>query len=160
MKKYFYMIAALFVAVFSTSCLDSNLEDLEVYSDCEIQSGEAFWRWIDTNETIPGSGENKVKQVQLQRGSQQFWDELENTLKIRYVTGRIPAEEIDNFTEEKMVVVVTISTAATIKPIGDAPEFGKPGDWRKNHQYEVTAADGTKKTWTIIVEDYYNPVEY
>ena len=160
MKKYFYMIAALFVAVISTSCLNSNLEDLEEYSECDIKSGEVYWRFIDTTEKIPASGEYRVKQVQMQRGSQQFWDELENTLKIRYVTGRIPAEEIDNFTEEKMVVVVTISTAATIKPIGDAPEFGNPGDWRKNHQYEVTAADGTKKTWTIIVEDYYNPVEY
>ena len=157
MKKYFYMIAALFVAVLSTSCLDSNLEDLEVYSDCEIKSGEAYWRWIDTNETIPGSGEPKVKQVQLQRGSQQFWDELPNTLKIRYVTGRIPADEIGNFTESKMVVAVTISTAATIKPIGNAPELGKPGDWTADHQYEVIAPDGTKKTWNIIVEDYYNP---
>ena len=160
MKKYFYMIAALFVAVISTSCLNSNLEDLEEYSECDIKSGEVYWRYIDTTEKIPASGEYRVKQVQMQRGSQQFWDDLENTLKIRYVTGRIPAEEIDNFTEEKMVVTVTISTAATIKPIGDAPKLGVPGDWRKNHQYEVTAADGTKKTWTIIVEDYYNPVEY
>ena len=29
MKKYFYLIAALFVAVLSTSCLESGLEELD-----------------------------------------------------------------------------------------------------------------------------------
>ena len=52
------------------------------------------------------------------------------------------------------MVAVTISTAAIIKPIGDAPKLGVPGDWTKDNQYEVTAADGTKKTWTIVVEPY------
>ena len=51
-----------------------------------------------------------------------------------------------------MVVYVTISTAATMKPINGAPELGVPADWTADHQYEVTAADGTKKTWTIVVE--------
>ena len=160
MKKYFYLIATLFVAVLSTSCLESGLEELDEYSGRDIKSGEVYWRYIDTTEKIPASGEYRVKQVKMQRGTQQFWDDLENTLKIRYTDAYVPESEKANFSEEKMVVTVTISTAATIKPIGDAPKLGVPGDWRKNHQYEVTAADGTKKTWTIIVEDYYNPVEY
>ena len=32
MKKYFYLIAAMFVAVLSTSCLESGLEELDEYS--------------------------------------------------------------------------------------------------------------------------------
>ena len=52
------------------------------------------------------------------------------------------------------MVAVTISTAATIKPINGAPKLGVPGDWTKDNQYEVTAADGTKKVWTIVVEPY------
>ena len=39
MKKYFYLIAALFVAVLSTSCLDSGLEELDEYSGCDITNG-------------------------------------------------------------------------------------------------------------------------
>ena len=81
--------------------------------------------------------------------------DVENcTYKIRYQTNNIPADERPNFTESKAVVAVTISTAATIKPIGDAPKLGVPGDWTKDNQYEVTAADGTKKVWTIVVEPY------
>ena len=77
-----------------------------------------------------------------------------NTFYIKYVTGNIPEAERGNFTESKAVVAVTISTAATIKPINGAPKLGVPGDWTKDNQYEVTAADGTKKTWTIVVEPY------
>ena len=151
MKKFFNIIAALLLAVVSTSCLDSGLEELDTYKDCDITSGEIYWRYYST-DVIPGSGEQQVKQVRLARAVEQNLDT--NTFYIRYVTGNIPEAERANFTESKAVVAVTISTAAIIKPIGDAPKLGVPGDWTKDNQYEVTAADGTKKTWTIVVEPY------
>ena len=151
MKKFFNIIAALLLAVVSTSCLDSGLEELDTYKDCDITSGEIYWRYYST-DVIPGSGEQQVKQVRLARAVEQNSDT--NTFYIRYVTGNIPEAERANFTESKAVVAVTITTAATIKPIGDAPKLGVPGDWTKDNQYEVTAADGTKKTWTIVVEPY------
>ena len=151
MKKFFNIIAALLLAVVSTSCLDSGLEELDTYKDCDITSGEIYWRYYST-DVIPGSGEQQVKQVRLARAVEQNLDT--NKFYIRYVTSNIPEAERANFTESKAVVAVTITTAATIKPIGDAPKLGVPGDWTKDNQYEVTAADGTKKTWTIVVEPY------
>lgn len=151
MKKYFYLIAALFVAVLSTSCLESGLEELDEYSGCDITNGNVYWRYYGEGK-IPASGEQEVKQVYLAASRTQ---DVENCVyTIRYVTGNIPEAERGNFTESKAVVAVTISTAATIKPIGDAPKLGVPGDWTKDNQYEVTAADGTKKVWTIVVEPY------
>lgn len=151
MKKYFYLIAALFVAVLSTSCLESGLEELDEYSGCDITNGNVYWRYYGEGK-IPASGEQEVKQVYLAASRTQ---DVENCVyTIRYVTSNIPEAERGNFTESKAVVAVTISTAATIKPIGDAPKLGVPGDWTKDNQYEVTAADGTKKTWTIVVEPY------
>ena len=151
MKKYFYLIAALFVAVLSTSCLESGLDELDEYSGCDITNGNVYWRYYGEGK-IPASGEQEVKQVYLAASRTQ---DVENCVyTIRYVTGNIPEAERGNFTESKAVVAVTISTAATIKPIGDAPKLGVPGDWTKDNQYEVTAADGTKKVWTIVVEPY------
>lgn len=151
MKKYFYLIAAFFVAVLSTSCLESGLEELDEYSGCDITNGNVYWRYYGDGK-IPASGEQEVKQVYLAASRTQ---DVENCVyTIRYVTGNIPEAERGNFTESKCVVAVTISTAATIKPIGDSPKLGVPGDWTKDNQYEVTAADGTKKTWTIVVEPY------
>ena len=151
MKKYFYLIAALFVAVLSTSCLDSGLEELDEYSGCDITNGNVYWRYYGT-DVIPGSGEQQVKQVYLAAARTQ--DAENGVYTIRYTTSNIPEAERANFTESKAVVAVTISTAATIKPINGAPKLGVPGDWTKDNQYEVTAADGTKKVWTIIVEPY------
>ena len=151
MKKFFNIIAALLLAVVSTSCLDSGLEELDTYKDCDITGGEIYWRYYGTN-VIPGSGEVEVKQVRLARALEQNLET--NTFYIRYTTTNIPEAERGNFTEAKAVVAVTISTAAVMKPIGDAPKLGVPGDWTKDNQYEVTAADGTKKVWTIVVEPY------
>ena len=81
-------------------------------------------------------------------------DNENNIFKIRYTTTSLNAEQAALFTEGNVVVAVTISTAATIKPINGAPKLGVPGDWTKDNQYEVTAADGTKKTWTIVLEPY------
>ena len=151
MKKYFYLIAALFVAVLSTSCLESGLEELDEYSGCDITNGNVYWRYYGDGK-ISASGEQQVKQVYLAAARTQ--DAENGVYTIRYTTSNIPEAERGNFTESKAVVAVTISTAATIKPIGDAPKLGVPGDWTKDNQYEVTAADGTKKTWTIVVEPY------
>ena len=151
MKKYFYLIAAFFVAVLSTSCLESGLEELDEYSGCDILNGNVYWRYYGDGK-IPASGEQEVKQVYL--AASRTADNENGIYTIKYVTTNIPEAERGNFTESKAVVAVTISTAATIKPIGDAPKLGVPGDWTKDNQYEVTAADGTKKTWTIVVEPY------
>ena len=151
MKKYLYLIAAMFMAVLSTSCLESGLDELDEYSGCDITNGNVYWRYYGDGK-IPASGEQQVKQVYLAASRTQ---DVENCVyTIRYVTGNIPEAERGNFTESKAVVAVTISTAATIKPINGAPKLGVPGDWTKDNQYEVTAADGTKKTWTIVVEPY------
>ena len=79
-----------------------------------------------------------------------------NTFYIRYVTGNLPADQVSAFTTSKVVIAVTISTAAVIKPIDGAPTLGVPGDWSKPNKYEVMAANGDKKVWTIVVEPYQN----
>lgn len=145
-------MAALLLAVVSTSCLDSDLEDLESYSGCDITSGQIYYRYYDKTSTLPGSGEVQVKQVRLARAVES--DTENNIFTIAYVTGNVPDSEKANFTQSNVVIVVDISPAATIKPIGDSPQLGVPGDWSSSHQYEVTAANGDKKTWTIVVEPY------
>lgn len=151
MKKYIYIFVTMLMAVFTTSCLESGLEDIESYDGCDITSGEIYWRYYGTSE-IPGSGETQVKQVRLARAISS--DTESNTFKIRYVTGNLPADQVGAFTQSNVVIAVTISTASTIKPIEGSPKLGVPGDWSKPNKYEVTAANGAKKVWTIIVEPY------
>lgn len=151
MKRIFYFFTALILAVISTSCLESNLEELDTYKDCDITSGEIYWRYYGDGK-IPASGEPQVKQVRLARAVQA--DAENNTFYIKYTTTALPADQVNAFTPSKVVIAVTISTAATIEPIEGAPKLGTPGDWSKPNKYVVKAANGDKKTWTIVVEPY------
>lgn len=152
MKKFLNILAAMMLAVISTSCLEHDLEELDVYSGCDITRVDIYWRYV-SDEVHPGTGENKVVQKYMAAYSRTY-DTETCECKIRYTIAQagMTAEEKAAFTDTKAVVIVTISTAATIKPINGAPELGVPGDWSKPNQYEITAADGTKKVWTITAE--------
>lgn len=148
------MLAAMLLAVVATSCLEHDLEELEVFDGCDITRVDCAYRY-KTGETHPGTGAEKVKQVYVTAYSRTYVtdesDPTKGVCTIRYSKNNIPAA-YKEIAEKEMVVYVTISSAATMKPIGDAPELGKPADWTADHQYEVTAANGNKKTWTIVVE--------
>ncbi len=155
MKKLFNIFAALLVAVVATSCLEHDLEELEVFDGCDITRIDCEFRW-KTGETHPGTGAEKVNQVYLSAARSYETDEADpskGVCTIKYTNSAIPDQYKAN-AETQMVVYVTISTAAIIKPIGDAPKLGIPADWTKDHQYEVIAANGNKKIWTIVVEPY------
>ena len=153
MKKLINILFTLLLAVVATSCLENGLEELDTYTDCDITSGEIYWRYYGT-DVIPGSGETQVKQVRLARAVEA--NKETNTFYIRYVTGNLPADQVSAFTTSKVVIAVTISTAAIIKPVDGSPTLGVPGDWSKPNKYEVMAANGDKKVWTIVVEPYQN----
>ncbi|MDE7236705.1 MAG: hypothetical protein K2N66_02660, partial [Paramuribaculum sp.] len=55
-------------------------------------------------------------------------------------------------TTSELVVVLNISTAAVIEPLDGAPALGVPGDWSKPNKYQITAANGKKKVWTVTLE--------
>ena len=154
MKKFLNIFAALLLAVVSTSCLKHDLEELDVYSGCDITRVDCAYRW-KTGEIHPGTQSEKVNQVYVSAYSRTYVtdesDPSRGVCTIRYSKTNIP-EQYRSVAETEMVVYVTISTAATMKPINGAPALGIPADWTADHEYEVTAADGTKKTWKIVVE--------
>ena len=154
MKKFLNIFAALLLAVVSTSCLKHDLEELDVYSGCDITRVDCAYRW-KTGEIHPGTQSEKVNQVYVSAYSRTYVtdesDPTKGVCTIRYSKTNIPAA-YKEIAEKEMVVYVTISTAATMKPINGAPQLGVPADWTADHEYEVTAADGTKKIWKIVVE--------
>jgi len=154
MKKFLNILAAMLLAVVSTSCLKHDLEELDVYSGCDITRVDCAYRW-KTGEMHPGTQSEKVNQVYVSAYSRTYEtdasDPSRGVCTILYSKTNIP-EQYRSIAESEMVVYVTISTAATMKPINGAPALGIPADWTADHEYEVTAADGTKKIWKIVVE--------
>ena len=148
MKSLKYIIIAAVTALFCSSCLESNLKELDVYSGAEIASAAVYYRYIDNSVTFPLSGSHAVKQATLTVSSKA---EGNNFYITASVPGGFPESERSKLSLSNLVVAVNISTAAVIAPASGSPALGTPADWSSPHKYIVTAADGTKKEWTIAV---------
>lgn len=154
MKKYIYILLAV-MTVSVTSCLKKNLEDLPEFEENDITGiNRVEYRFI-SDEISNASGQNIVKFVNLPiKGT----PAINNENKTVSFEVNVPAANT-SFTEAErnkvslsnLTVIVNLSTAARIFPIGDAPKLGVPGDWSKPNKYRVEAANGNSAEWTIQV---------
>ncbi len=151
--KTFYKIAIIFVGVLlCTSCLESNLKDLDTYSGNDITSIYGVYYRYYTTEVNAASGEYQVKQTSL-TVSNTVIDTNSGTctFDVSLPTNFPSDADPSDVSSTNLVVILNISTAAVIEPIGNAPALGTPGDWSKSNQYKITAANGDKKNWTITL---------
>ena len=129
--------------------------ELPEYEEAEISAVQFYYRWADDSKD-PITGEPIMEEQRLNTTNN-----VNSEAGIIEVSVSVPAASGD-FTEairneisvNKLWGQVTISTAARIFPIEGSPVLGTPGDWSKENKYEVMAADGTKKIWTIKVVQF------
>lgn len=134
-----------------TSCLERNFVELDTYNGCNITSIQGVYYRYKLDTKLPGSGENQVAQSTLQVSNAKYDTASGACTCDATLPSNFPESQKGAISANNLVVVLNISTAAVIKPVGSAPALGTPGDWSKANQYEVIAADGTKKTWTVTV---------
>lgn len=149
-KKY---LSLLLIVLFS-SCLTYGLEELPVYEEADVTNFKFEYRWADKQGT---SDVLRVKPLNVGLTI----DKEKQEIRCRIT---VPSVDNQGFTESERAKVSldniagfsSISTAATIRPIGNAPVLGKPGDFSQSDmKYEVVAADQkTKKVWTLIIESF------
>lgn len=139
---------------FFTSCLTAGLEDLPVYTDADVTNFRFEYRWSEKEGT---SDRLRVKPLTVNLTINKEKQEVICNIIV-------PATDSQGFTDairsqvslHNIVGFCTISTAATINPIGASPSLGKPADFSQNNMsYEVIAADRTtKKTWKLVIESF------
>lgn len=152
-----YTVVLLSMMMF-TSCLKSGLDDLPAYEEAHITSFKFEYRWMGTN------GDNDQLNV-YQMNVVSTIDTLANTVDCvvnvpsATDTGAKPSDDFptairDEVGLSNLVGYCSISNAATMKPIGDAPELGVLSDFSDaDMQYEVVAADGTSVIWTLNITE-------
>lgn len=155
MKKYIYILFVTIMAVSVTSCLKKGLEDLPEFEENDITGiNRVEYRFI-SDDVSNASGQKIVKFVNLPiKGT----PEINNVEKIVRLEVSVPKAN-SSFTEAErdkvalsnLSIIVNLSTAARIFPIGSSPKLGVPGDWSKPNKYLVEAANGNKAEWTIEV---------
>lgn len=150
MKAIKYILAALFIGMTCSSCLEANLKELDTFKGSAITSTFAYYRYIDESFTYPLSGAHAIKQAALTVSNDINADAGTCTITAT-IPSNFPADQISKVSVREIVVAVEISAAAVIEPVDGSPALGTPADWSSPHKYVVTAANGDTKEWTISV---------
>lgn len=143
------IIVFLFFATLS-SCLEHNLPELPLYDGNEITLVNAEYRF-NGSQLMHGQPVVVYQKLNVAQQINKETSVIDVQITIPNPTGQFTAEEREKVVQTHLWFYVNISTAATIKPINGAPKLGDPGDATKPLKYEVTAANGAKKVWTINV---------
>jgi len=153
MKKLLKYIPLIVLSVLFSSCLKSGLDDLPAFSDAEIDNFRFEYRWI---KQVAGNDQLKVVQITTVKTIDSAAGTIACTLTVPAVSADFPAEVRDNVTLSNLVGYADISLAATMAPLDGAPALGEIADFSSasSYQYEVTAADGTKKIWTLTISGF------
>lgn len=150
MKKI-YLAILFMIPLLMTSCLKSDLDDIEVYQDAEITGIRGLYYYYNAGETA--TGYEIFDWGNISRSGVNI-DSDAATVTVEKATPA--AAKIAEFDQKKVVMYLNISTAATIEPVDGSAILGVEADWTagKANKYKVTAADGTAKIWTVTIQNY------
>jgi len=160
MKKNMFLLlfSSLFVL---TSCLEHGLDDIENSDLCTISTITMEHRWIAQNNN--GYEQLCRQQLTLSRNSPDDNKEIRFTLTVPAASSSTSFNAFNenvkkSVTTSNLYLLSVISAAAKIAPLNDAPVLGRPGAFEigKEYKYEVTAANGKKAVFTIVIEDFIN----
>lgn len=154
--KYYTLSLVLFL-MSMTSCLTAGLDDLPEFEGADITGVQKVEYRFVSDQISASDNKPIVKFVDFPRTTS-----IDTENRIVSIDVTVPAANPSSFPEverqkcstSELAVMVSISTAARIFPVGDAPVFGKPGNWSKPNKYMVHAADGTKKEWTVQIASF------
>lgn len=151
MKKIILFILACITALSFSSCLKSDLDELDTYTEHQITSIVGVYHRYYAEDSIPVAQDRRVLQTSLKVSDVQINKDTGTvTFKVSDPSN-LPASQQGKVSASNMVVIVGISTAAVITPVGDSPALGTPGNWSKPNTYIVKAADGTTQTWNMTL---------
>lgn len=151
MRKFIAFVICVVMMCGFTGCLGRDLEELDTYNGADITSIEGVYYRYTTDKTMNVSGEPQVKQVSLKMVSPVINAEAGTVTVNVQPNVNFPADQLSKLTAENLVVCLNISVASIIRPVDGSVRLGVPGNWSKPNTYEITAADKTKKLWTVTV---------
>lgn len=144
-----------FILIFSSlsmlsSCLKRDLKDYPLFEANLISLVSAEHRFNGTG-TLNGQPVVAYQRLTSTTTVDTVANTANVTLTVPAPNGQFTAAERANVVQTKLWFYINISTAATIRPLDGTPALGDPTDATKPLKYEVTAANGAKRVWTVNV---------
>lgn len=150
MKKLINIVLLVLLMSTVSSCLKSGLDELPAYSDAEITNVYFEYRWWDEAKS-----QMAVKTLTIKKQISADDNLVTCQLTVPDAGGSFTAAIRQEVSLNKLIGYIDVSTAARVTPLNGAPKLGNPGDFSaKEFKYLVTAADGTKREWTIKITDF------
>ena len=132
-------------------------EDLPAYEDADITGIQFYYRWASATDKDPITGEPMVREQRLSVTGGDIDDQAGTVVvdvAVPGAGGNFTEAVRNGVSQSNIVCMVSLSTAARIAPADGNKVLGVPDDWTKPHKFIVTAANGTKKEWTITVTSF------
>lgn len=159
MNKYIKTLlcsSLVLVTTMLTSCLKKGLPEYPEWGGTNIDNIYVEYRYNGT-EQYGGQPIVVIKKLDVVKTVDEPNATLKLAITVPAASGSFNAAERAKVLQNNLWLYMDISTAATIKPVAGSPKLGDPTNLSVPQQYEVTAADGSKKTWTIVVTSFNKP---
>lgn len=159
MKKYIkqlLFLSLLLVTTMMSSCLKKGLPDYPEWDGANIDNVYVEYRYNGPDQ-FGGQPVVAIKKLDVVKTVDEPTATIKLAISVPAASGSFSIAEREKVAQNNLWVYTDISTAATIAPVAGTPKLGDPTNLSIPQKYVVTAANGTKKTWTIIVTSFNKP---
>jgi hypothetical protein len=147
------LLMLLFIMALFTSCLKKDLPGYPSFEGASIDKVYLEYRY-NGGETFNGNPVVAFKAMSVTQTIVAERSTINLVVAVPPASGSFTNEERDRVSLSNLIMYFDISTAASAVPVEGAPKLGDLVDLTIPRKYEVTAANGNKKTWTISVTSF------
>ncbi len=141
---------AFFAITILSSCIKKDLPGYPLWDGTNIDNVYLEYRY---NGTVNYNGAPIVeyKRLTVTKTVVEATSIINLVVSVPAASGSFTIAERDKVTQNSLIMYFDISTAATVAALAGTPKLGELTNLTLPQKYEVTAANGTKRTWTINV---------
>lgn len=154
MKKqitFHISIGIFLIMTLLTSCLKKDLPNYPLWDGNYINNVYVEYRWQDTTQLYNGQPVVAYQKLKVTQTIDSTNNTINVTLTVPAANGSFTAAQRANVNLRNLWIYFDISNSATLKAVGKTPAPGDSANLSQPLTYEVTAANGQKRTWTVIV---------
>lgn len=133
-----------------SSCLKKGLPKLENWDLNNIENIYVEHRY-ESDKVMNGRPVVAYQRLNVVRSVDESNGVIDLKIEVPQASGSFTEKIRDQVLQTNLWMYMDISTAAKVIPLRDSPNLGDPIDLTKEHQYQVTAANGSSKVWSIKV---------
>ncbi len=154
MKKqitFHISIIILLIMTLFSSCLKKDLPNYPLWDGNYIDNVYVEYRWQDTTQTYNGQPVVAYQKLNVAQTIDSVNNTINITLTVPAANGSFTSAQRAKVRLSHLWIYFDISNSATIKGIGKTPAPGDSANLSQPLTYEVTAANGQKRTWTVNI---------